>query len=404
MTVGDSNTLCGKTTDTAPRLYYPINKMTHALVNPNLMSWSRRRAGLSEAEVAESIPVKQEKVIAWEAGESKPTFRQAQLWASIAHIPFGYLFLDEPPKETLPLPDLRTVGGTAPVQPSIDLLDTVRDVLKKHEWYLDYLKGQERAPLPFVGKFSTAASIADVVTDIRKVLGILEPPHRQGGDEYLRELIAAADEAGILVMRSGIVGSNTHRKLDVGEFRGFAISDKFAPVVFINIADAPAARLFTLIHELAHIWIGSSGISSLAPANNRKDEVFCNAVAGEFLVPKAKLTPMWRDAENWVTQLPALAATFYVSKLVVARRACDLGLISNDDYSKYYISELSAHRNQTKASAGDFYRTAGSKNSKRFSRAVLTETLSGRLLLRDAGKLLGIQPAKIKTYAEKVND
>lgn len=321
--------------------------MTHALVNPNLMTWSRRRAGLTEAEVAECITVKEEKVLAWEAGESKPTFRQAQQWASIAHIPFGYLFLNEPPKETLPLPDLRTVGGSAPTKPSVDLLDTVRDVLRKHEWYSDYLKDQERSPLPFVGKFSTAASIADVVADIQKVLGVFEPPHRQGGDEYLRQLIAGADDAGILVMRSGMVGANTHRKLDVGEFRGFAISDKYAPVVFINIADAPAARLFTLIHELAHVWIGSSGISNVTPSNSRKEEVFCNAVAGEFLV---------------------------------------------------------AHRNQQKAGAGDFYRTAGSKNSKRFSRAVLTETLSGRLLLRDAGKLLGIQPAKIRTYAEKVSD
>jgi transcriptional regulator with XRE-family HTH domain len=218
--------------------------MTHALVNPNLMTWSRRRAGLTEAELAESITVSEDKVLAWEAGESKPTFRQAQKWASIAHIPFGYLFLSEPPKETLPLPDLRTPGGATPAAPSVDLLDTVRDVLRKHAWYSDYLKDQERAPLPFVGKFSIAASIADVVADIRAVLGVFGPPHRQGGDEYLRQLIAAADAAGILVMRSGMVGSNTRRKLDVGEFRGFAISDQFAPVVFINIADAPAARLF----------------------------------------------------------------------------------------------------------------------------------------------------------------
>lgn len=368
------------------------------------MSWSRRRAGLSEAEVAESITVKEEKVLAWESGESKPTFRQAQQWASLARIPFGYLFLNEPPLESLPLPDLRTVGGVAPVAPSVDLMDTVRDVLKKHEWYLDYLSDQEHAPLPFVGKFSADARIVDVVHDIRQVLGIFEPPHRQGGDEYLRQLIAGADSAGILVMRSGTVGSNTHRKLDVGEFRGFAISDKFAPVVFINIADAPAARLFTLIHELAHIWIGSSGVSNITPANNRKEEVFCNAVAGEFLVPKTKFTPLWRAGENWESQLPTLAATFYVSRLVVARRACDLGLISNEAFSQYYLSELNAHRNQKKSGAGDFYRNAGSKNSKRFSRAVLTETLSGRLLLRDAGKLLGIQPAKIQTYAEKVND
>lgn len=378
--------------------------MTHALVNPNLMFWSRRRAGLSEVELAESITVRADKVLAWEAGESRPTFRQAQQWASLAHVPFGYLFLSEPPKEELPIPDLRTVGGAGLVAPSVDLLDTVRDVLKKYEWYLDYLKDQGLSPLSFVGKFTGKSSVAEVVADIRSVLGVDEAPHRQGGEEYLRQLVAGADAAGILVMRSGVVGTNTHRKLDVGEFRGFAISDKFAPVVFINLADAPAARLFTLIHELAHIWIGSSGISNVSPSNNRHEEVFCNAVAGEFLVPKARLTPLWQVHDDWIAQLPALAATFYVSKLVVARRACDLGFISTEDYGRYYVAELNAHRDQKKAGSGDFYKTVRAKNSKRFSHAVLAETLSGRLLLRDAGKLLGMQPAKIGTYASKVDD
>jgi Zn-dependent peptidase ImmA (M78 family)/transcriptional regulator with XRE-family HTH domain len=378
--------------------------MSHALVNPKLMSWSRRRAGLSEADLAESITVKEDKVLAWESGESKPTFRQAQQWASLARVPFGYLFLKEAPKEELPLPDLRTVGGAAPARPSTDLLDTVREVLRKHEWYLDYLKEQEQVPLPFVGKFSSASVVGDVVADIRSVLGVNAVPRRQGGEEYLRQLIAGADAAGILVMRSGIVGTNTHRKLDVGEFRGFAISDQLAPIVFINIADAPAARLFTLIHELAHVWIGSSGISSVTPSSNRQDEVFCNAVAGEFLVPAAKFTPLWRETDDWRAQLPELAALFYVSTLVVARRACELGFISNQAYSEYYVSELNAYRAHKKVGSGDFYKTASSKNSKRFSRAVLSEALSGRLLLRDAGKLLGIQPGKIRSYAEKVNE
>jgi len=216
----------------------------------------------------------------------------------------------------------------------------------------------------------------------------------------LQALIAAADAAGILVMRSGIVGSNTHRKLDVGEFRGFAVSDKFAPVVFINIADAPAARLFTLLHELAHIWIGSSGISSVAPSSHRQEEAYCNAVAGEFLVPETRFKALWRETDDWQALLPVLAAAFHVSRLVIARRACDLGYISKEAYTEFYLIELSTYRNK-KTDGGNYYRTADGKNSKRFSRAVLSEALSGRLLLREAGKLLGIQPAKVRTYAEK---
>lgn len=366
------------------------------------MTWSRRRAGLTQAELAESIPVKEEKVQAWEKGESRPTFRQAQQWADRAHIPFGFLFLKAPPQENLPLPDLRTVGGDTPRSPSIDLLDTVRDVLRKQEWYLDYLAGQERAPLPFVGRFKMTDAVEQVVADIRHVLGI-QVPLKKGADEYMRQLLAAADAAGILVMRSGIVGSNTRRKLDVGEFRGFAIGDQFAPVVFINIADAPAARLFTLIHELAHIWIGSSGISSASPSDSREIETFCNAVAGEFLVPEQIFRQRWASAVDWMVQLPELAASFHVSKLVIARRASDLGFISRDAYVAFYLAELKAYRDQ-KGGGGNFYQSAEGKNSKRFSRAVLSEALSGRLLLREAGKLLGVQPAKVRTYAEKTDE
>jgi len=376
--------------------------MTQALINPALMTWSRRRAGLTQAELAESIPVKEEKVLAWETGESRPTFRQAQQWADRAHIPFGFLFLKAPPQEALPLPDLRTIGSDTPEGPSVDLLDTVRDVLRKQAWYLDYLAEQEREALPFVGRFSSVDAVDDVVADIRRVLGV-QVPLKKGGDEYMRQLVAGADAAGILVMRSGIVGSNTHRKLDVGEFRGFAVSDRYAPVVFINIADAPAARLFTLIHELAHIWIGSSGISSASPADSRRIETFCNAVAGEFLVPELLFRERWKHAINWITQLPELAASFHVSKLVIARRACDLGCISRDAYVAFYLAELKVYRDQ-KGSGGNFYQSAEGKNSKRFSRAVLSEALSGRLLLREAGKLLGVQPAKVRTYAEKTDE
>lgn len=377
--------------------------MSHALVNPSILSWSRQRAGLTELEVAHGLPVNPERVMEWESGESMPTFKQAQKWAMLAHIPFGFLFLKEPPVEELPLPDLRTIGGISLSKPSLNLVEAVKDVLKKHHWYLEYLKEHEFKPLPFVGRFSTNASIQEVVADMRKTLGIAENAARPAHDEYLRTLASAAESIGILVMRSGIVGSNTHRKLDVGEFRGFAMSNPVAPVVFINSADAPSARLFTLIHELAHIWIGSSGISSASVNCGRQEEIFCNAVAGEFLVPEASLRGVWKSDIGWTENLPLLAPHFRVSPLVIARRACDLGLIARDTYSDFYLTELQAFRDKEK-SGGSFYVNAGAKNSVRFSKAVLAETLSGNMLLRDAAKLLGMQPSKIKTYAGSLSE
>lgn len=374
-----------------------------ALINPTILTWSRERAGLSAEEVAKKLPTKPDRVLEWEAGESKPTFRQAQHWANIAHVPFGFLFLKEPPTESLPLPDLRTVGGVAPERPSLNLLDTVKDVLRKQDWYLEYLQDQDGEPLPFVGRFTTQASIKDVVTDIRQTLRVDPEASHLNYDAYVRMLVEAAEKAGILVMRSGIALGNTHRKLDVGEFRGFAISNVLAPVVFINSADADTARLFTLMHELAHIWIGSSGVSDGGTTNGRKEEIFCNAVAGEFLAPEDYFRAAWNKDIDWHDNLAPLATRFHVSTLVIGRRARDLGYITSEQYSVYYRQILKAFQDKD-GGGGDYYRTARTKNSSRFSRAVLTETMSGRMLLRDAGRLLGVQPANLRTYANKLTE
>jgi Zn-dependent peptidase ImmA (M78 family)/DNA-binding XRE family transcriptional regulator len=374
-----------------------------ALVNPSLLTWSRERAGLSTEQVAKKLPVKPDRVQEWESGETKPTFLQAQKWASLAHIPFGFLFLQQPPVEQLPLPDLRTVGGIAPQRPSLELLDTVRDSIRKQDWYLEYLQHQEHQPLAFVGRFNSRSQVAEVVDDIRQTLGVNPDAARLDYDKYSRALIEAAEVAGILVMRSGIALGNTHRKLEVSEFRGFAISNAYVPVVFINSSDAPAARLFTLLHELAHIWIGSSGVSDGNTANGRDEERFCNAVAGEFLAPEAQFRAQWNADVSWEDNLAPLATRFHISKLAIGRRALDLSYISQAQYSAYYRMILKAFQDG-KGGAGDYYRNATAKNSPRLSKAVLTEAMSGRMLLRDAGHLLGVQPAKLGTLASRITE
>ena len=373
-----------------------------AFINPDILSWSRQRAGLSEAQVAKGLSVKLERVKEWERGLSLPTFNQSQKWAAVVHVPFGFLFLKAPPQEHLPLPDLRTVGGVFPEKPSLNLIDTVRDVLRKQDWYLDYLQDQERSQLPFVGRFSLRSPVKDVVADIRRILGVTDDFARMSYDDYFRALVSGAEDAGILVMRSGVALGNTRRKLDVSEFRGFAISNALAPVVFINSADAPTARLFTLMHELAHIWIGSTGVSDGSSHSARQEEAFCNAVAGEFLAPELIFRAHWELDVRWEENLAPLAGRFRVSPLVIARRARDLGYISSDQYGAYYCRILQEYRDKG-GSGGDYYRTAAIRNSTRLSKAVLAEAQSGRILLRDAGKLLGVQPAKLKAYGMKLS-
>ncbi|QIL73500.1 ImmA/IrrE family metallo-endopeptidase [Diaphorobacter sp. HDW4B] len=377
--------------------------VTRALINPSQLRWARVRLGATIDEVAHRAGVKPEQLSLWEQNEGRPTFRQAQTLAQSLHTPFGYLFLATPPAEILPLPDLRTVAGASAPQPSVNLLETIRIALQRQEWFLEYLKDYEHEALPFVGRFSIEADPRVVAADIRSTLDIDLEHGQRTWEVYARELIDAAERVGILVMRSGIVGNNTHRKLDVGEFRGFAISDPLAPVIFINSADAPAARLFTFVHELAHIWVGTSGISNSTPGNGKHAEVFCNAVAGEFLVPRDMFLKLWKAHTGEIPVLVAnLSRQFHVSGLVIMRRALDLGLINRDTYSDYYLTTLANFR-QKESNGGNFYRTAGAKNSLRFAQAVVTEALSGRLLLRDAGRLLGVQPDKIREFAGQLD-
>jgi len=371
----------------------------HALINPAMLRWARGRVGLDVNEAAIAAGVKPEQFQRWEEGDAQPTFRQAQHVASALHAPFGYLFLPEAPVDEPALPDLRTVGGAPAGRPSINLMETVQHAMQRQAWFAEYLQEQGSEPLPFVGRFNTSSAVARVAQDIRDVLGVDVEQGQRNWETYYRELIEASERAGVLVMRSGIVGNNTHRKLDVGEFRGFAISHPLAPVVFINSSDAPSARLFTLLHELAHIWIGSSGISNVAPGNTRREEITCNGVAGEFLAPSSVFAELWAAAaQDLAMRVAELAHRFHVSRFVVIRRALDMGLLDQATYSTFYRAELDAFR-AAEGGGGSFYRNAGAKNSTRFARAVIAEAFSGRLLLRDAGRLLGVQPSKIRDFA-----
>lgn len=374
---------------------------TQAFINPAILTWARERAGMSEFAFTQKMGLsKPDKLDLWESGAERPTFKQAQKIAAITHIPFGYLFLSVPPKETLPIPDLRTIGNKHIEEPSLEMKDVIKQVLMKQEWFKDYLISQNEEPLSFIGRYSTNDSVEVVANDIRETIKV-PIPTKGDWQSYMRDIIRGAESARILIMRAGIVGNNTHRKLQVSEFRGFAISDKWAPVVFINSSDAPTARLFTLVHELAHLWIGESGISNVEN-NGSKEELFCNAVAGEFLVPKTAFHALWDKSSHLLTNLVNISSRLHVSKLVVAKKAYDLGVISKDEYWNFYNQELKAFREKDGGS-GNFNANAVAKNSKLLSQAVLSEALSGRMLLRDAGSLLGIKPNKLKNYASTIS-
>ena len=218
----------------------------------------------------------------------------------------------------------------------------------------------------------------------------------------MRLFIHQAGDCGVLVMVSGVVGSNTSRKLDPAEFRGFALSDPHAPLIFINGADTRSAQMFTLAHELAHLWLGASALSNseAAPGTGyRREEAWCNAVAAELLVPLDAFRAELRGDEDHPAALGRLARAFMVSSLVILRRMLDAGWIDRDRFESAWATESDRLRTlaQRGAGGGDYYRTTVSRVSRRFAQAVVVSTLEGQTLYRDAYRMLGMSKASTFT-------
>ncbi|MDF2181881.1 XRE family transcriptional regulator [Neptuniibacter sp. CAU 1671] len=378
--------------------------MSTANINTAMLSWARERSGIIAPQFAKKCGVSLERLQEWESGKKPITFNQAMRFSEKAYIPFGFLFLEEPPEESLPIPDLRTVDSNGVDRPSAELMDLLKLMLQRQAWFKEYLKLHLADPISVVGKFSARDSVQAVVADMRSQLQVAEHPVRGKWEDYYRDLVKRVESLGILVMRQSNLGHHT-RPLQVKEFRGFAIVDEYAPILFVNHADAPGARLFTLIHELCHIWIGQSGVSDGSTHSQRQEEVFCNAVAAEFLVPANEFRDKWlQDLVDWQDNLPALEAHFHVSKWVLARRALTLGFIDEKDYVGYISKLKEEYKNRDKSGSGPtYYKAKKAQISQTFSKAVVGEALNGQLLLREASELLGgIKPSKISVFAKEL--
>ncbi len=362
-------------------------------VKSDLLLWACERAGQSIDLLAQKQSFR--KLPDWVSGEERPTFKQLEKFAQATYTPFGYFFLPKPPEESVPISDLRTVGNQYIGHPSPDLLDTVYICQQRQEWYRDFARSMGEKSLPFVGSASLKSGAAEVARNIGKSLGFnLEERHGMPTwTEALRRFIQQADSFGIMVMVSGIVGSNTRRSLDPQEFRGFALTDPLAPLVFINGKDTKAAQMFTLAHELAHIWLGETALSDVGPLTmpSDKTEVWCNQVAAELLVPLAALLEVHESGSSLRDESDRLARWFKVSTLVILRRLHDAGKLTRDELWNAYNEELDRLRKMSKGSGGNFYLTLPVRVSKRFARALLISTLEGQTLHRDAFRLLGIR-------------
>lgn len=373
--------------------------MNRVPVSPDMLRWARDRAQLDPFALAGRFP----KLEAWESGELQPTLRQLEDYARATHAPIGYFFLPAPPEEPVPIPDFRTMADRAIRRPSPNLLDTVYACQERQAWYRDFALVNGVPPLPFVGALTLQTDPVQAAEQLRQALRFDVDARRdcRTWTEALRLFIEQADSLGVMVMVSGVVLNNNTRHLDPQEFRGFALADDRAPLVFINGADSKAAQMFTLGHELAHLWLGQSALSdvSAGEATSNAVESWCNRVAAELLVPMAIFEAELLANEPVRDTLARLARRFKVSSLVILRRLADAGRLDRAAFFQAYQDELEhLRRLDAGGSGGDFYRTTAARVSKRFARALVESTLEGRTLYRDAFRMLGI--SKTNTFNE----
>jgi Zn-dependent peptidase ImmA (M78 family) len=376
-------------------------------VKPQLLRWAIARSRIPKEDLRKKIP----RLAEWERGERQPTLRQLEDFARRTMTPLGHLFLSEPPVETLPVPDFRTIGDAPIDRPSPNLLDTIGEMQQRQAWMRDYLIELGQELLPFVGRADRVRPVTSVAEDIRATLRLTDDwaAELDSWEQALIHLRQGIDSVGILIAMNGVVGNNTHRPLDPDEFRGFVLIDQYAPLIFVNNADFKAAQMFTLAHELAHVWLGKSALFNLVqmlPDEHDDDEKFCNQVAAELLVPRKWMLRLWDDVRGQANPFLVIARACKVSGLVAARRALDLGLINRRQFFEFYereTSQLAARQQQRKdrSAGGDFYRTATVRIGRRFGEAIARAVAEGKLPYRDAYRLTGLKGEAFDRFASQ---
>lgn len=382
--------------------------MPTVAVKPELIRWAIDRSGLPAEELQKKFP----KLDEWQSGAKQPTFRQLENFARTTMTPLGVMFLEKPPNEKLPLPDFRTKDDKPVGRFSPNLIETIQTMQQRQAWMREWLIEEGAEPLDFVGSIAKIRNFKSLAQRIRQQLD-LDADWAEtlpNWETALQTLRRAIERIGIVVFSNSVVGLNNHRPLDPEEFRGFVLCDEYAPVIFLNDGDTKSARIFTLTHELVHVWLGQDGVFNLEKMMPAKEETerFCNRVAAEFLIPGYKLTERWDDAKKTNKPFHTIAAWFKVSPVVAARRALDQKLITKPQFFTFYERDRTdwlkrkEEDRKKKKSGGNFYATQNVRLGRWFSAAVVRAAREGRILYQDAYRLTGMKGDTFQNYADLV--
>ncbi len=361
--------------------------MTRVQIKPELLRWACARSRIGESALSGRFA----SLDAWIRREKQPTFKQLEAFARATHVPFGYLFLPEPPDEPLPIADFRE---RSPGPPSGDLLDTIYAAQRRQDWFKEYATSERLDAVEWVGTATPKQKPSSVAAALRRRLGF-DPDQRRGHPNWEAATRALADRVqalGVLVSVSGVVGSDTRRKLDPLEFRGFSLVDPLAPYVFVNGADHRAAHAFTLCHELAHLALGRPGLSNedLGEFRHEQVEAWCDAVASEILAPSEQVAAA-HDERAAQRSADELSRELRISPLVAVRRVAERSELPANTFARRFRAAVLALPKASDAAGGNFYATALKRVGQRFARDVIASTLEGNTTFSEAFRLLGVR-------------
>lgn len=329
------------------------------------------------------------------SGEKEPTFNQKIKIAKQLDIPVGLLLIDEPVKKNSSDLKFRTINSEAITFRSSELVDTIAEMEEKR----NFLREQIDYKLNFINKFSINDNVLKVADYVRELLN-LKPNYylsvrKNTQLKFLRNRIT---KSGVFVFLNGKIADNTHRSLNLDEFRGFVLIDDKAPIIFINQKDTRNGQVFTLIHEFVHLLIGDEEI--LGKQNYNKDfdkvEAFVNKVTAEVLVPinnfEKEYLKVTDASEDFFSNLAELANTFKVSEYVIARRMFDTKKITHKKYDQV-VNELSQQylKNQSVHKSGGNYRSnLKFRVDKNFFNYVEQALNDNRISYTDAFNIIGV--------------
>ena len=379
-------------------------------VNPDILSWARVTAGLSEVEAAKKLGLSgPHRLKALESGDRDPSQRQLLNISEKYHRPLLTFYMQTRPRESDKGQDFRTLPE-APTPSSEALLDALlRDVHVRQGLVRAALEeAEEDEPLPFVGSAEMGNGVDALVGAMREVLGFSEGDFRAQKTviDAFAALRAAAEKVGVFVLLIGNLGTY-HTDIDARVFRGFALADEVAPFIVINDNDSRAAWSFTLLHELAHVFLGETGISGYD--GETEVEKFCDSVAGRFLLDSAELAAIGAqnivDSQELVKRISAFAVDRNLSRKMVAYNLLRSGRITGEVYgelSDAFDADRLAKKKERREGGGgpDYYKVKRHRVGPGLVNLVKRMVADGVLSTTKAGKVLGVKPTAVNRLVE----